>query len=109
MKNSISADNNMYVFLPPVAFFMFALASSLSLKDRPIYAKLKTIGVLVYFLHQFVNQGIWAFKKALLHFLGIDIQPFQFFITLALTIFIAGSFVCLSNKKRYKWIRWFFS
>lgn len=107
--NNISDETNMYIFLLPVAFFSFAFASSLSLQDRPIYAKLRTIGVLVYFLHLFINTSIWAVKKGLYKFLHIDIQPIQFFIVLAVTILIASGIEWLSNKDRFKWIRWFLS
>ena len=108
-QNNIPADNNMYVFLLPTAFCMFAFVSSLSLKDHPIYEKLRTIGVLVYFLHMLVNKGIWAVKKVLFHFMGIDIQPVQFFVVLAVTILLASMIEWLSRKKRFNWLRWFIS
>lgn len=107
--NNIPNDNNMYIFLLPVAFFLFAFTSSLTLTDRPIYAKLRTVGVLVYFLHLFINDGIWAIKKFLYKFLHIDLQPFQFFILLTVTILIALGIEWLSHKDRFKWIRWFLS
>ena len=108
-RHQIPDDNNMYISLLPVTFFLFAFASSLSLKDRPIYKKLRTVGVLVYFLHLFVDTGVWAMKQFLYKFLRIDIQPFQFFISLAMTILLAFGIEWLSRKEKFKWIRWILS
>ena len=104
-----SLDNNMYLSLLPAAFFLFAFALSLSLRDRPIYSTLRTMGVLVYFLHMFINVGIGFVKKVLHKVLNFDIQPFQFFITLSVTLLIAFGIDRLSRKERFQWLRWFLS
>lgn len=108
-QNNISTSNNMYISLLPVVFFLFAFTSSLPLASRPIYAKLRTVGVLVYFLHLFINRGIWAVKMFLYKFIHLDIQPLQFFIVLAAAVLIAFGIEWLSHKERFKWIQWFLS
>jgi hypothetical protein len=106
---SIPDDYNMYIFLVPATFFLFAFASSLSINDRPVYIKLRTVGTLIYFMHFLINQltafGISMFYGAF----KIDLLPIQFFISLPVTLLVAFSIEWLSHKEKFKWINWFIS
>lgn len=91
----------------PVTFFLFAFVSSLSLKDRPIYKKLRVVGLLVYFLHIFVHSFFVFCIKFLYNTYKIDLYPFRFPIVLCITLLWAFTIEWLSNKEKFKWIRWF--
>ncbi|MEE0265598.1 MAG: acyltransferase family protein [Acutalibacteraceae bacterium] len=105
----IPSDYNMYIFLVPAVFFLFSIACTVKLKDRPIYARLRTIGVLVYFLHVFVNTLIGYVAKGAYKFLSIDIQPYRCLIALVITLLLTIGIEWLSRKERFKWIKWFLS
>ena len=107
--NDIPADYNMYICLLPSVFFLFAFVSSIPLKNRPIFVKLRTVSVLVYFLHVLVN-SIVVFGMDLLHAVfEVDIHPLLFFISLPATLFIAFGIEWLSHKEKFTWITWFFA
>lgn len=105
----LPADYNMYIFLLPVTTFLFAFASSLTLKDSPIYAKLRTVGVLIYYLHmlilRIVSFGIsifyWLFK--------VDLFPVRFFLALFVTLLVTFGIEKLARHEKFKWIHWFLS
>lgn len=106
---SIPDDYNMYIFLVPATFFLFAFVSSLSINDRPIYIKLRTVGTLVYFLHILINE-LTAFGTSMFYgAFKIALWPFQFFISLPVTLLIAFGIEWLSHKEKFNWINWFIS
>ncbi len=97
---------NMYISLLPAVFFLFAFISAVSLKDRPVYGKLRTVGVLIYFLHILIN-AVFVFGADLLYrVLGIDIQPLRFFVVLLITLLSAFGIEWLSNIEKFQWLRW---
>ncbi len=102
----IPADYNMYVFMVPSVFFLFGIACSIKLKDSPIYARLRMIGVLVYFLHMFVYAFVKYVIKGFDKFLCLDIMPYQCIITLLMTLIISICIEWLSHKEKFKWIKW---
>ncbi len=106
-KNDISVDYNMYIFLLPTVIFLFAFVSSLTLEDRPIYKTLRTVGVLVYFLHILIKELIVFGTDLIYGAFSIDLQPMRFFITMPVTLLVAFCIERLSHKDRYKWITWF--
>jgi serine/alanine racemase len=105
--NDIPEDYNMYISLLPAVFFLFAFVFSLSLKNRPIYVKLRTVSVLVYFLHILINSIVTWGIGLLYGVFEIDIQTMQFFISLPITLATAFGIEWLSRKEKFKWITWF--
>jgi len=67
---------------------------------------LRTASMLIYFLHMFINVGVGILKKALYKFLNVDIQMFQFFISLTATLIVAFIIEYASRKEKFKWLRW---
>ncbi len=102
-------DHNMFIFLLPVVFFLFSFALTIQLKDRPVYKRLRTVGVLVYFLHILVNSLIHYVVNGIYIFLNLNIKPFQCAITLLATLLISSFIEWLSHKDKFKWINWFLS
>lgn len=99
-------DYNMYIFALPAAFFLFAFACNVSLKDRPVYRRLRTAGMFLYFTHimveYFIRMGLLAITK-LLH---IDLLPYIFPITLTLSLMLAFGLEWLSRKEKFRFLTW---
>jgi len=102
--NDVPAGYNMYIFLVPATFFLFAFACSVRLRDSAIYKHLRNIGSLVYFSHLFIDRsvslGIGAFRKLF----SIDAAPFRFLISLMATLLFATVIELLSQKEKFKWL-----
>lgn len=105
----IPDDYNMYVFLVPAVLFLFSFASSLKLKDRPIYARLRSVGTLIYILHLLLYSFVVFLAEICKSLIGIDFLPFGFYVTLLLTLFAAFGIESLSHKDKFKWIKWIIS
>lgn len=100
---------NMYVFLLPVVYFLFSLAYSLPLKDHAVYTHLRKTGVLVFFLHLFVNRGVALVLSVTDKLWNVGAIEFQFVCSLAATVLVAVLIERLSCKERLKWINWLIS
>ena len=48
-------DYDMYISLVPVTFFLFYIASHISLKNRQTYKSLRVIGEVIFFTHLLIN------------------------------------------------------
>lgn len=106
--HDIPIDYNMYVFLLPAVFFLFSFASTVKLKDRTVYKRLRNIGMLIYFSHvlviQFVSTSVIVINK----YWHIDAAHYQFIISLFFTVLIAVCVDWLSCKDRFKWLKFLF-
>ena len=105
----IPIENNMYVFLLPASFFLFSLAVSVELKDRPIYAHLRSIGMMIYFIHLLVNALILLAIGIVDRYFGTALGRYTFIFTLLFTVLIAIFADLLSYKKKFHWINWLIS
>lgn len=107
--NDIPTEYNMYVFLPPATFFLFSLATSVTLKDHSVYKHLRKIGTIVYFshllVHDFASLAVSMINK---HF-GIELIKYQFLLSLIFTLLIAIFIDWLSYKDKFKWVNWLIS
>lgn len=106
---SICKDHNMYLFLLPATFFLFYIVSHLKLPNSIVYKKMRIVGVLVYFLHPFVNFFVVLGIKFLKHRIGIDLFLFNFTFTIILVTAISVIIEVLSKQKNYKWLRYLYS
>ena len=105
-KNDIPVDYNMYVFLLPTTFFLFSFAIGVELKDRSIYKHLRTIGMVIYFLHLLVKNLTSLAISVVDKFFSIGLERYHFVLSLAITLVIAISIDWLSHKDRFKWLNW---
>ena len=104
--HKIPLEYNMYVFLLPAVYFLFSLAYAIALKERPIYRRLRSIGMLVYFSHLFVNTFVSLFIRMLAKYWHVSIGEYQFVISLSITLCLAICVEWLSRKDKFKWINW---
>lgn len=107
--HKIPADHNMYIFLLPAVFFLFSLATGITLKNRPVYRHLRDIGTLLYFTHVMVDHCVGIAISVLGNTFGIDIRSFQFVLSLLFTLLLAICIESLSHRERFKWLRWLLS
>ena len=102
-------DCNMYVSLLPVTFFLFYLATHLNLKNRSIYCSLRIIGMLIFFLHLFVDFFVKLAIEIAKNKTGIDFSAFQFIITIVITTLLAIMIEQLSKKEKFSWLKYLYS
>ena len=102
----IPKDYNMYLCLFPAVYFLFAFAYAIPLKDSGIYRCLRSIGMLVYFLHislqDIVSRGLGALDT----WWNLGLTRYLFLFTLAVTLLIAAGIEHLSRKDRFQWLNW---
>ena len=107
--NDIPVDYNMYIFLLPATFFLFSFAVSVKLKDRPVYKRLRNIGMMVYFSHLLINEGIALALVLVEKYCGITAIQHQFVLSFLFTLLFAILIEWLSHKNVFKWINWILS
>ena len=107
--NDIPIEYNMYVFLVPTTFFLFSFAVTAEVKDRPIYKRLRNIGMIVYFSHLFVNRATELALSVVGRYCCIEIAQHQFVLSLLFTLLFAIFTEWLSHKNGFKWVNWFIS
>ena len=79
-------DYNMSFSLLPATFFIFYAASHLDLSNRPIYGRLRIIGMLIFYLHLFFDYFSGVVIETVKNNLGADLSAYQFLMTLVVTV-----------------------
>lgn len=102
-------DYNMFLSLLPVIFFLFYLASHIKLKNRPVYGRLRVIGMLIFFIHLFVDYFVDLAIKISNNKIGINLTAFQFIITILFTTILAVIIERLAKTNRFHWLKYLFS
>jgi serine/alanine racemase len=100
---------DMYISLVPAVYFLFSLAYSVPLKDRPIYRSLRTICMLIYFLHLLVAGFVSLALSVVEKYMHIAVLDYYFILVLTATLFLATCIQWLSRKEKFKWINWLLS
>ena len=98
-------DYNMYISLLPTVFFLFYIATHINLKDRKIYSKLRVVGMLIFYLHLFVQFVVNYVAENL----ELNFDKYSIIIVLILTSVIAFIIERMSHKEKFSWLRWFYS
>lgn len=105
----IPKNYNMYIFLIPSTVFLFAFASQIKIKDKPIYKKLRAAGSLIYFSHMLVYKFVYFGAIIIREITNIDLSSYLFWLTLILVVGLAFWIESLSRKERFKWLSWVYS
>ena len=103
-----SYDHNMYISLIPTTFFLIYIATHLDLPNNTIFRKLRSIGVLVFFLHVFVYALIKNAIGMVNVVFGIDLSIFTFILVVAFVTSLAVFIEYLSNKQRFLFLRYLY-
>lgn len=107
-RYSIPRTTNMYFFLVPATVFFFGIALNINLKDRKIYKKLRTIGMLIYYLHLLVNSLTGQVFVLIKEHTGIDLSVYSFVTTVIIVTALAALIESLSRKEKFKWLQWLY-
>ena len=107
VNNSTPKDYNMFLTLPIVMFFLYQLTLSIKLKNKPIYSKIRIIGMLVFYIHLLTYFFVRLAEKALKNI--IILTPYRFILTLSLSIIIAIIIERLSKTERFRWLKYLYS
>ncbi len=102
-------DYNMFLFLLPASFFLFYIASHIKLLNSVVYKKIRIVGVLIYFLHPFVNFFVVLGIKFLKHRIGLNFSFLEFIISIILVIVVSIIIERLSKLEKFKWLRYLYS
>ena len=102
-------DHNMYISLIPATFFLFNIAKNLTLKESPIYKRMRVIGVLIFFLHLFVFAVLDLILNVILANTGVNLIFLEFFLTIIITTVISAIIERLSNRKKFRWLKYLYS
>lgn len=102
-------DYNMLICLLPATFFLMQLTICSRIESRPIYKKLRIIGLLIFFLHLFVKFFVGHFIVVAKESIGIDLAPVRLLITVVVTGLAAVIIERLSGRKGFRWLRYLFS
>ncbi len=101
--------HEIYLFLIPATFFLFTFATSFTLKNRPIYKHLRTIGILIYLSHLIIDSFVIVLIRIFNDKLNINMEPYRFFISLFFTVLFSIIVEYLSNKEKFSWIKSLFT
>lgn len=104
----ISANHNMYIFLPIAAYFLFQVAYNLNIDDSLRYIKLRRLSVIIYFTHLVIDTFIVILIKIIIRFTSLNLMGFRFIISLSTTVIISLLIDYLISKKNITWINFVF-
>lgn len=104
----ISKANNMYLMLLPVAFFLFALATSLRLKPRPVYIHMRSVGTMNYCAHVMVAKVVAMAFDAIDGLTGINLDPWLYPVVVTASLLTVTGVYCLSLHKRFTWLKYLY-
>lgn len=102
-------DHNMYLSLVPTILFIFYIVSHIKIEDKIIYKKLRIIGVLVFYLHLFIDYFIKLDITLIKNNTSLDFSSFNFPLVLSITILISIFIEELSTKEKFKWLKYLYS
>ncbi len=100
---------NLYISLIPALFFLMYIALHWELPDRPVYKKIRAIGILAFFSHYFINRLITIFFLSLQSNYGIELFSFRYFISIPLIYGVSALIEYLSRKPKLRWLRYLYS
>lgn len=102
---------SVYVFLPFVVYFLLSFATSVRMNSRPIYPKLRAVGVVVYFSHHLALFGFRAVFYLIRYFSGVDYSNSLSLCLLTLAASTAFGFALerLSRTEKFRFVRYLFS
>ena len=101
----------MYLCLVPATYFLFYLATHIELKPNKAYKYLRTMSILIYFLHRFVEPFVFKGYELLGRLLRVDLDnSLLLYISIVLVTFAVSHIIIkLSNTKQFAWLKMLYS
>lgn len=105
----LPVDHNMYLSLLPAVYFLFSLVLQIDLKDRPIFKRLRTMGLWIYFTHLLLDRCVRLALSAANQLFGFHMFQLRFLLGLIVTLAFSFAAETLSRKKRFNWLNYLLS
>ncbi len=106
-KADFISGSDLYLMLLPVVFFLFYIASHIQVRNIMICRWLRSMGMLIYYLHllvyAFVSLGLSIIEKYC--HIHVTHSLIQYIVTITITTVMSWFIVWLSNKEKYSWIK----
>ena len=101
-------DHNMFLALIPATFFLFALAVYVDLPKSDRYERLQSVGSLIYYMHMMIFSIIAPVFSLLSKYMGINLFPFEFGATVAVTLAVAVLVWTISRYNKFAWVQYLY-
>lgn len=106
-KLNFIRESDVYFFLVPTVFFLFAWIRCVKLPDSEMYRDLQALSAIVYYIHVWVLRIV---DRALSRIGGpLAAVWVVFFVTLAVTLVFSMAILKLSDRPRLKWLKRLYS
>ena len=102
-------DYNMLVCLLPATYFLMNLTIHAEIRNKPVYKRLRIIGMLVFYLHLFVDYFTGHLIQVAKKSAGLELSPVRLLITVTVTVCAAVVIERLSKRERCRWLRFLYS
>ena len=102
-------DYNLMLSLIPASFFLFNCAIHINLENKHIYAKVRVIGMLIFYSHLAVNFFLELGISTVYNLTGLDLNAFTYILSLLFSIIFATCIEHLSKHKKYYWLKYLYS
>lgn len=100
-------ESEIYFFLVPAVFFLFAWIRYIKVPDSGIYRDLRMLSAIIYYIHWWV----WRVVYKMLTLIGGPLTAtwVVFLVTLAATVLLSMAILKLSGKPGFKWMKKLYS
>ena len=98
----------MCVMLVPAVYFLFMFMMSVNLKDRPVYRRLRTLSMIIYFIHWPLKDVVGIVLDNVRSKLGMNLTEYAFVISFVVVMGVSFFIEWLSRREKFKWINWLF-
>lgn len=101
-------ESTMFFFHLPTVLFLFSFTKSMRLNPNPIYKRLRIVGVLVFFLHNFINEICWLVGGIISRI--IPVNALCVFVASVILVTITCFFIeKLSRRSNLTWLKYLYS
>ena len=104
-------DYNMYIFLIPAELFLLSFVTTIKIKERPIYKKMRVAGVIIYFLHPAVDYFLSLVFRFVKYVSGIDLANSLIYCigTIIVSSLLGFALERLSHTRKFHFVRYLYS
>ena len=104
---NLAKQQDMYLFLVPVTFFLFDLVLHMEIKERKIYSILRVLSVLIFYIHVWI---IFIVNESF-DYLNIDVNSttLKFILVIFLSILVSCGILKISRMKQFWWFQYLYS
>lgn len=100
----IIREHDIYIFLVPLTYFAFGLASSWRLPSKSsVFKTLRKLSGLIYFIHMWIKRIIA--KLSATYELNIEKTCLFFLVVALISVLLSFAIIKLSEKRHFEWLK----